>query len=72
MILVGTKGDLSPYREIKYEEFAQWAKEKGIPYIEIPTKNFDNVIMTFHTLLDEIYKTSKEDYITYCDTFNCL
>ena len=60
MVVVGSKLDLEPEREVSYVEAKQYADSIGIPYIECSAKEDINIKSIFTTLVNEVVKVNEE------------
>ena len=55
VMLIGNKCDL-PNREIQYDEASEYAKSKGISYMEVSAKTGQNVKNVFSMVVTEIHR----------------
>ncbi|KAK2407312.1 hypothetical protein P8452_69397 [Trifolium repens] len=64
VMLVGNKTDLSSIREVPVEEAKEFAKEKGLFFLETSALDSNNVEPAFLCLLSQIYMTVCKKHIT--------
>eukprot|EP00759_Apiculatamorpha_spiralis_P033376 PhF_6_TR34697/c0_g1_i1/m.50491/K06109/RAB13; Ras-related protein Rab-13 len=59
-VLVGCKNDMKDAREISREEAEQYAKARGMGYVETSAKDSDNVIIAFEQVVVNILESMRE------------
>ncbi|CAJ2657518.1 unnamed protein product [Trifolium pratense] len=64
VMLVGNKSDLSSNREVSIEEAEEFAKQKGLFFLETSALDSHNVEPAFLGLLSQIYMTVSKKHIT--------
>lgn len=60
IMLIGSKRDLDPTREVSYEEAAAFAKENDLMFLEASSKTGENVEECFIQTAKQIFKTVQE------------
>lgn len=55
LILIGNKSDYLEMREVSYDEADNYAKNRGIPYVETSARTGDQVKLIFEKITQEIY-----------------